>query len=429
MDATSKLEPDFDSERVWSVAELNGRIKRLLEGEMGNCWVRGEVSNLRQQASGHNYFSLKDQSGQIRAVLFRGDATRQQTLPEDGAQVVVFGQISVYEPQGSYQIIVRHVMLVGTGQLQMEFERLKRKLADEGLFDEERKSPIPEMPRRIAFVTSPTGAAVKDFISVLKRRGWRGEVFVVPTTVQGDEAPGELLEGLRIASELKGLDLVVIGRGGGSVEDLWAFNDEALVREIANFPIPLISAVGHQIDFVLTDFVADQRAETPTAAAEIVSHGFFKANERWQRCSDGIDSAIRRVLEDFRAEIRWLFDKLRAASPSAKVENLSLRVDDLGNRLANCLRDALSLDQKRLSALETKFAMADPGNRLRLERTKMDGLEKRLQSGSLESTLRRGFALVSDADGHPVSRREALSAGQEARIRFIDGEVETRISE
>ena len=238
-----------------------------------------------------------------------------------------------------------------------------------------------------------------------------------------------MLEGLRIASELKGLDLVVIGRGGGSVEDLWAFNDEALVREIANFPIPLISAVGHQIDFVLTDFVADQRAETPTAAAEIVSHGFFKANERWQRCSDGIDSAIRRVLEDFRAEMRWLFDKLRAASPSAKVENLSLRVDDLGNRLANCLRDALSLDQKRLSALETRFAMADPGNRLRLERAKIDGLEKRLQSGSLESTLRRGFALVSDTDGHPISRREALSAGQEARIRFIDGEVETRIPE
>jgi len=429
MDATSNFEPDLDSERVWSVAEINGRIKRLLEGEIGNCWVRGEVSNLRRQASGHNYFSLKDQSGQIRAVLFRGDAARQQTLPEDGAQVVVFGQISVYEPQGTYQIIVRHVMLIGTGQLQMEFERLKHKLSDEGLFNEERKRAIPEMPRRIAFVTSPTGAAVKDFISVLRRRGWRGEVFVVPAKVQGDEAPAELLEGLRIASELEGLDLVVIGRGGGSVEDLWAFNDETLVREIANFPIPLISAVGHQIDFVLTDFVADQRAETPTAAAEILSHGFFKANERWQRCSDGLETGVRRVLEDCRAEMRWMFDKLRAASPVAKVENLSLRVDDLGNRLAICLRDASSLARKQLSALENRFAMADPGNRFRLERAKMDGLEKRLQSGSLESTLRRGFALVSDSEGHPISRREALTAGQDARIRFMDGEVATRILE
>ena len=427
MDATSRFEPDLESERIWAVGELNGRIKRLLEGEIGNCWVRGEVSNLRRQASGHNYFSLKDQDGQVRAVLFRGDASRQETLPEDGAQVLVFGEVSVYEPQGSYQIIVRHVMLDGAGQLRVEFERLKRKLAEEGLFDDDRKRHIPDMPRRIAFVTSPTGAAVKDFISILRRRGWRGEVIVVPSKVQGDEAPVELLEGLRISRELKDLDLVVIGRGGGSAEDLWAFNDETLIREIAAFPVPVISAVGHQIDFVLSDFVADLRSETPSAAAEIVSNGFLKANERWRRCADGLDSAIHRGLDERGAEIRWLADKLRSASPAAKVENLSLRVDDLGNRLANCLRDASSMARRRLSVWETKFALADPGNRLRLERAKMDGLEKRLQSGSLESTLRRGFALVSDTDGRSVARREALQSGQEARIRFIDGEVDTRI--
>lgn len=429
MEVTNRLEPDMESDRVWSVGELNGRVKSLLESQIGNCWVRGEVSNLRRQASGHNYFSLKDQAGQVRAVLFRGDASRQATLPEDGAQVLVFGEISVYEPQGSYQLIVRHVMLDGAGQLRMEFERLKGQLASEGLFDEDRKRRIPDMPFRIGFVTSPTGAAVRDFISVLRRRGWRGELLVLPAKVQGEDAPNELIEALRIARDLKGLDLLVIGRGGGSVEDLWAFNDESLVRAIATFPIPVISAVGHQIDFVLTDFVSDLRAETPSAAAEIVSNGFLKASERCQRCSDGLDSAIDRRLDEFRGEFRWLADKLRVASPAAKVENLSLRVDDLANRIANCLLDASSLARKHLSAFETKFALVDPGNRLRLERAKMDGLEKRLRSGSLESTLRRGFALVSDMDGRPVARREVLEPGQEARIRFVDGEVTTRLLE
>ncbi|MFP6854205.1 MAG: exodeoxyribonuclease VII large subunit [Opitutales bacterium] len=429
MDAINRLEPDLESDRVWSVGELNGRVKSLLENQIGACWVRGEVSNLRRQASGHNYFSLKDQAGQVRAVLFRGDASRQATLPEDGAQVLVFGEISVYEPQGSYQLIVRHVMLDGTGQLRMEFERLKGQLASEGLFDEDRKRKIPNLPYRIGFATSPTGAAVRDFISVLRRRGWRGELLVLPAKVQGEGAPNELIDALRIARDLKGLDLLVIGRGGGSVEDLWAFNDESLVREIAKFPIPVISAVGHQIDFVLTDFVSDLRAETPSAAAEIVSNGFLKASERCQRCADGLDSVICRGLDESRGEVRWLTDKLRAVSPVAKLENLSLRVDDLANRIANCLLDASSLARKRLSVWETKFAFVDPGNRLRLERAKMDGLEKRLRSGSLESTLRRGFALVSDTDGRPVARREVLEPGQEARIRFVDGEVTTRLLE
>ena len=429
MDATSKFEPSLNSEQVWSVGELTQRIKHLLEGNIGDCWIRGEVSNLRRQASGHNYFSLKDQDGQIRAVLFRGDASRQETLPEDGAQVVVFGQISVYEPQGSYQIIVRHVMLDGAGKLQMEFDRLKRKLAEEGLFDDDKKCRIPTLPSRIGFVTSPTGAAVKDFISVLRRRGWRGEVFVVPSKVQGEEAPVELLEGLRISREMKGLDLVVIGRGGGSVEDLWAFNDETLVREIANFPIPLISAVGHQIDFVLTDFAADLRAETPSAAAEIVSNGFLEATERWRFFSSQLDAVVVRALDDYLSKSRLLTARLRASSPLARMENLSLRVDDLGNRLANCLREATSLARERLATRETKFALVDPGNRLCLERAKLDGLTKRLKGLSVESILGRGFSLVTDSDGRPVRRRDGLKAGQEVRTRFADGEVPMRVLE
>ncbi|MGE4551386.1 MAG: exodeoxyribonuclease VII large subunit, partial [Opitutales bacterium] len=325
--------------------------------------------------------------------------------------------------------IVRHVMLDGAGQLQMEFDRLKSKLADEGLFDDDKKRRIPVLPSRIGFVTSPTGAAVKDFISVLRRRGWRGEVFVVPSKVQGEEAPVELLEGLRISREMKGLDLVVIGRGGGSVEDLWAFNDETLVREIANFPIPLISAVGHQIDFVLTDFAADLRAETPSAAAEIVSNGFLEATERWRFLSSQLDAVVVRALDDCLSKSRLLTARLRASSPLARMENLSLRVDDLGNRLANCLREATSLARERLATRETKFALVDPGNRLCLERAKLDGLTKRLKGLSVESTLRRGFSLVTDSDGRSVRRRDALKAGQEVRTRFADGEVPMRVLE
>ncbi|MBL63566.1 MAG: exodeoxyribonuclease VII large subunit [Opitutae bacterium] len=427
MDTTNDLEPSLDSERVWSVAELNDRIKRLLEGGIGQCWVRGEVSNLRRQASGHNYFSLKDSQGQIRAVLFRGDASRQETLPEDGAQIVVFGEVSVYGPQGSYQIIVRHVMLDGAGQLRLEFDRLKKKLADEGLFDENRKRRIPQMPEKIGIVTSPTGAALKDFISILQRRGWCGKLLVLPAKVQGDEAPDELIAALRAASELKDLDLLVIGRGGGSVEDLWAFNDEALVREVAAFPGPVISAVGHQIDFTLADFAADLRAETPSAAAEIVSHGFLESRERWRRCQDGFTEVMDRALETRSSEIRFLTEKLRAASPVSLVENLSLRVDDFSNRLANYLRSTSSQVRDRLETYERRFTLVDPANRLRLERTKLDALDKRLRSGSLESTLRRGFTLVSDPDGRPVSSIQGLQVGEEVKTRFVDGEVPMRV--
>lgn len=429
MDETSKLEPDFASDAVLSVGELTYRIKSLLENGIGDCWVRGEVSNLRRQASGHNYFSLKDQEGQLRAVLFRGDAARQETLPEDGAQVLAFGKISVYAPQGSYQIIVRHLMLDGAGQLQMEFDKLKKKLAVEGLFDEDKKRVLPALPEKIGFVTSPTGAAVKDFISVLERRGWRGELLIFPAKVQGRESPAELIDALRIARQFEGLDLMVIGRGGGSAEDLWAFNDEALVRDIASYPVPVISAVGHQIDFVLTDFVADLRAETPSAAAEIVSAGFLEANERWQRCGNELNVLVRRTLKDRLAEMRLLAEKLRLFEPSSRVENWSLLVDDFGNRLTNCLRDATALVRSKLTSLETRFALVDPGSRLRLERAKLDGLEKRLQNASVESTLGRGFTLVIDDKGRLVRTSEALQPGQEARIRFVDGEIAARIEE
>jgi exodeoxyribonuclease VII large subunit len=267
-------------DRVATVSEFTRRVKGLLESQIPPGWVRGEVSNLRRQSSGHVYFSLKDAGAQLSAVLFRGDAQRQSVELRDGQQVVVFGEISVYEARGNYQLIARVIVDDGVGKLQREFEALKRKLQAEGLFERERKRALPEMPRTVGFITSPTGAAVRDFIQILRRRNWRGRVVVLPAKVQGVGAAEEMVAMLGQAAAMELFDILVIGRGGGSLEDLWAFNEEVLVRAVAASPVPIISAVGHEIDVTLCDFAADVRAETPSAAAELISSRFVACNER-----------------------------------------------------------------------------------------------------------------------------------------------------
>jgi exodeoxyribonuclease VII large subunit len=267
--------PPADPGRVQTVTEFTRRVKELLEGGLPACWVRGEVSNLRAQSSGHVYFSLKDAGAQLACVLFRGDAARQSVHLRDGQQVLAYGQAGVYEARGQYQLVVRALVEHGVGHLQQEFEQMKQRLAAEGLFEPARKRPIPTMPRTVGFVTSPTGAAVQDFIRILQRRGWRGRLVVLPARVQGDGAATEMAELLRSAGGLGIFDLLVIGRGGGSLEDLWAFNEETLVRAVAACPVPVISAVGHEIDFTLCDFAADARAETPSGAAELISSNFL----------------------------------------------------------------------------------------------------------------------------------------------------------
>src|SRR4051812_1800270 len=263
-----------DGTRIESVTEFTRRVKVVLESQVRPGWVRGEVSNLRLQASGHVYFSLKDAGAQLSAVMFRGDAARQDVKLRDGAQVLVYGEISVYEARGNYQLIVRAVLEDGVGRLQKEFEALKRRLADEGLFGAENKIAIPAMPRTVGFITSATGAAVQDFSRILIRRGLRGRVIILSTKVQGEGSAAEMVEMLAQAEALGIFDLLVIGRGGGSLEDLWAFNEEPLVRAVAACVVPIISAVGHEIDFTLCDLAADGRAGTPGAAGGLISRRF-----------------------------------------------------------------------------------------------------------------------------------------------------------
>ena len=274
----------------------------------------------------------------MACVLFRGDAMRQSTVLRDGLQVLANGEISVYEQRGQYQLIVRLLLEDGVGRLQQEFERLKQRLADEGLFDTARKMAIPAMPATVGFVTSPTGAAVQDFIRILQRRGWRGRLVVLPARVQGEGAAAEMSAMLKVAEAIGIFDLLVIGRGGGSLEDLWAFNEEPLVRAVAACPLPVISAVGHEIDFTLCDFAADVRAETPSAAAELISSNFVACFERAARAAEGMDKALEHTRGRARERLDHACSRLRLLSPQALVEQSHLRLDDLSNRAAAAVR-------------------------------------------------------------------------------------------
>ena len=398
------LEPSIDSETVWSVSDLNREVKACLEANFGAIWVRGEVSNLRVQPSGHSYFTLKDDGSQIRAVLFRGDAIRMETLPKEGEQFAVYGDLSVYEPRGEYQIRVRHLLAIGEGRLNREFERLKKKLNEEGLFDPDRKQPIPELPRRVAIVTSPTGAAFQDFISILRRRDWRGEVLLFGAKVQGTAAPAEILSALRSAENFPKVDLIVIGRGGGSAEDLWAFNDETLVRAVSTCSIPVISAVGHQIDFVLTDFTADFRAETPSAAAERISSDFLRQRELLAILGKSLQDTTSDRLDGLRAKLDLSDARIKSVSPKSRIESAYQRLDDLQDRLGYVTNESLA-----------RLAM------------KLESFGQRLDGSSLKKTLKRGFTFLRDQEGKSISSKSDLIQDQSVTATFADGDASLRV--
>lgn len=487
--------PDNAAAAALTVGELTGRIKDLLEGAFPELWVRGEVSNLRAQASGHCYFTLKDERAQIAAVMFRGDAARSRVQLRDGQQLAAYGQVSVYEVRGQYQLIVRAVVEDGAGRLQAEFEKLKQRLAAEGLFAPENKVPLPAMPRTIGFITSPTGAAVQDFVRILERRGWRGHLVVLPAKVQGEGAAAEMVAMLELAQRPSQMtddggrttedgrrrtedgrrmtedggakaggrgrkkqrtepaeldlgfateraaesvvgpqssvlcprfDLLVIGRGGGSLEDLWAFNEEALVRAVAACRIPIISAVGHEIDFTLCDFAADARAETPSAAAELISSDFLDGAGRAAQAARRIDELATDTLERAGDRLAAARNHLRLLAPSAQVEQAWLRLDDLGNRLGAALRQTVGLRREALVAARNRLERASPETRVRFESQRLLGLWKRLEAASPTSVLHRGFAIVRDAEGKPLARCKDVAAGAALQVEFADGTAQAR---
>ncbi|MBW8781810.1 MAG: exodeoxyribonuclease VII large subunit [Verrucomicrobia bacterium] len=415
--------------RAESVSEFTRRVKTVLESQVRPGWVRGEVSNLRAQASGHVYFSLKDAGAQVSAVMFRGDAARQEVKLRDGAQVVVYGEISVYEARGNYQLIVRVVLEDGVGRLQQEFEALKRRLADEGLFAAENKMPVPTMPRTIGFITSPTGAAVQDFLRILIRRDWRGRVVVLPVKVQGEGAAAEMSTMLAEAGRLGCFDLLVIGRGGGSLEDLWAFNEEVLVRAVAACAIPIISAVGHEIDFTLCDFAADARAETPSAAAELVSSGFVAAAERVERSAEDLMHHVAVALEAAGERLDHARSRLRLLAPSAQIERGHLRLDDLANRLTASLGRTVQARRQKFTEAAALLRQRSPEMRVQIESHRLLALWKRLQAASPASVLNRGFVIMRDEADRPVQRKSAVQPGGRLVAEFADGRLPVKATE
>jgi exodeoxyribonuclease VII large subunit len=388
-------------ERVVTVGQLTASIQAILEGGVGFTSVRGEVSNWRPAASGHIYFSLKDSEAVISAALFRGVAmkTRQLSAVKDGVEVILRGRISVYPPRGSYQVIAESIELMGLGGLQVQFEALRNKLQAEGLFDPERKRPIPPFPRRIVVITSPTGAAIRDVLSVLTRRFAGVNVLLLPALVQGAEAPKELCRALRVANEHQLGDVILLTRGGGSFEDLFCFNDENLAREIFRSEIPVVSAVGHEVDFTIADFVADLRAATPSAAAELL------VRERRQVVT-ALDELEQRMARSARSGIRQarlLLNGVAAGlkSPRGRITDLRIRFDDWTERLCSAVRLSVERNRAELQHLTSALSALSP-----------------LQ------VLERGYAIAFDGCGKAVRRTAQLPSGTRFQLRLHDGTVE-----
>ncbi len=361
--------PDQESPTlsVLSVEQLNRQIRQLIEGELGLVWVQGEISNFKAHSSGHHYFSLKDSKAQVSAVMFRGFNSRLRFKPADGLEVIVRGRVSVYEPRGSYQIICEMMEPVGAGALQKAFEQLKDKLKLEGLFESARKKSLPALPRHIAIVTSPTGAAIRDILNILNRRNRSVQVTIVPTVVQGETAAPQICEALRKALLLKDVDVVIIGRGGGSIEDLWAFNDEKLARLIAASTIPIISAVGHEIDFTIADFVADLRAPTPSAAAELVVKNTADLASKLSSIEKMLRFAMSKILKIEQHKLQSLSSKL--VDPKRRLQDLMLRNDELWNRLQQSV--AQMFNKKRLELKVNVESLQTPAQLLGEKRSQI----------------------------------------------------------
>lgn len=432
-------------EQVLKVTALTRLIKSQLEENFSRIWVQGEVSNLRKQSSGHLYFSLKDAGSQLPCALFARDAARQSFELEDGMEVLILGDISVFEPYGRYQMIAKVAIQSGEGRLQMEFEHLKRKLAAEGLFESGRKKPLPALPRRIAVITSPTGAAVRDFLRILRRRDYRGEVVIFPAKVQGKGAAEEVATMLQHASASAGFDLVVITRGGGSIEDLWTFNEESLTRAVAACPLPVISAIGHEIDTVLTDYAADRRAETPSGAAELISSLFLEALARYEDAGRDLLARIDSYLKDNRSLLRDLDARMRIIAPERQMQHYGMQLDDLENSLCRKLSRRINAEQQTIHQLGQRIIEQHPKTRIgmagqhlanfsrRLERSvwwtqaqkqeTLNALRRRLDNGSLQATLKRGYAVIQRPDGQIIDRASLAQKEPELKAFFHDGEV------
>jgi len=411
---------------ILSVSSLNQLARQVLEGSLGTVEVMGEVSTLRKPASGHMYFVLKDEAAQIRCALFRQNAMRVRHRPQEGDQVIVTAEVTLYEPRGDYQLIVRRIEPAGGGRLAQLFEALKRKLDAEGLFSPERKRSLPPMPSRIAVISSPTGAAIQDVLSVLARRMPVAEVSLFPVAVQGADAAGQLRDAVAGIQAEDGFDVVLIVRGGGSIEDLWPFNDESLARSIAACQVPVVSGVGHEIDFTICDFVADQRAATPTAAAELVTAVTLHALvENLQRSRDRLQQRTRLLLERQMQRADRLQMSVLHHGPRRQLSLAEQRVELLQGRLLRQVRQHLHRSAGMLLNHERRLAQVSPQQWLRTGYQSLARYRQRLAAVNIHAALGRRQAKLADLQGR---LNHALSARQQrlhSRLAMLEQTLKT----
>jgi exodeoxyribonuclease VII large subunit len=437
------------TDQVYTVSRLNGEVRQLLEGQLGRIWLSGEISNFSCPSSGHWYLTLKDSRSQIRCAMFRGRNQNVTFKPINGQQVLVRASISVYEPRGDYQLIIESMLPAGDGLLAQQYEALKMKMAAAGLFAADSKRPLPKNIQRIGVITSPTGAAIRDVLQVLSRRDPSIEVIVYPAAVQGEQAPLQLMRALELANLRQEVDVLLLTRGGGSLEDLWGFNNEAFAYAIYNSELPVVSAVGHEVDMTISDFVADVRAPTPSAAAEILSQA---ASEKQQQLS----SARARLMQGWqhwqllkRQRLQVLDHRLQRQEPLRHLQQLVQRFDEQQLRLVNSLTSFLQRKRQRLLSLEGRLNAQHPRHQLALEGKRLEYLSQQLQkltqqtlqqaqqrlrnsSHALESvsplaTLSRGYSITRDVNGQIVQSTAQLQPGQLLYTILKQGKVISKI--
>jgi len=435
---------------IYSISRLNSEVRSVLEGSFPLLWVEGEVSNLARPSSGHIYFSLKDPQSQVRCAMFRMKRQRLRFQPENGSQVLVRARVGLYEPRGEFQLIIEHMEAAGEGALRQAFEVLKQRLADQGLFDTEQKRQLPEFPRQIGLITSPSGAAIRDILSVLKRRFPAIPLVIYPVPVQGEEAPRAIVDMIRLADQRAECDLLILARGGGSLEDLMAFNDEGVARTIFEAQIPIVSAIGHEIDFTIADFVADHRAATPSAAAELVSPDREELNQLLNALQGRQALQIRQQLDRLSTRLNTLEQRLGQCHPGAQLQQQQQRQDELEQRLQHAIRNQFRRRSDQLTALSARVHARTPAHHLthtlqqcslldqRLVSSVKSGLEREGQrlatlAGSLHAlsplaTLERGYCIVRKLpEGEILRDASRVSAGDQLETRLARGRLLCRV--
>ncbi|MGR2667115.1 exodeoxyribonuclease VII large subunit [Vibrio campbellii] len=438
------------NQNIFTVSRLNAEVRLLLENEMGIVWLVGEISNFSAPVSGHWYLTLKDSRAQVKCAMFRGNNRRVTFKPANGNQVLVKARLSLYEPRGDYQLIIESMQPEGDGRLQQEFEALKMKLAAEGLFAQTNKQPLPEHPKRVGVITSKTGAALYDILDVLKRRDPSLPVVVYPTMVQGEEAAIQIAQAIGRANSRDECDVLIVGRGGGSLEDLWCFNNEILARTIAASQIPIISAVGHEVDVTIADFVADMRAPTPSAAAELVSRDNSHKDQALVTRQHKLASAMRYYLAQQKQQSAQLMHHLERQHPSYQLQRQTQQLDELEMRLQRAMQRFITTRQQAVERKHHRLQLNSPVKRLAEQKSKLDRVEQKLLDAmdrklltmrhqlaiaaekldtvSPLATLKRGYSITQTEQGQVVTQAKDVKTGDILVTRLSDGELRSTVN-